>query len=456
MEGIFALLDPRVLELVDLKIFVDTSLDVCLARRLTRDVIYRNREIDLSILQWQRFVKPNFELHVRPSMRNADVLIPRGIDNIVAIDLLMAHIQRQLEKKSLEHMTYLLSLSDTQDNSAVSSEIVAEDCALENKDTEFNITPSLPNLITLKETPQLRALNTFILACGSEISFKDSQIPIHTNADVSSGQNKAKPLPTIRSSDPYGPLKKFFSASSTPKASFDRADFVFHFDRIATILIGRALDEFSYGSGSGLYNDNKTPVVTPGGFTLKNATRLLSQPAAVELLRGGECFDTALRKTIRDIPLGKILIQSDAKTGEPHLHSLSLPPCVDPRVNNKSSPSKNEEKDDSDSSSQISHDAHASDKLYVELNRNDIKLQRKTKILLCDSQLSSGAAVTMSVAILIDHGIKEEDIVIVAYMATHIAIQRLYSAYPSVKVVVGLVTHAAVPRFVDNVYFGTV
>lgn len=95
------------------------------------------------------------------------------------------------------------------------------------------------------------------------------------------------------------------------------------------LLIDQALDEFSYGPGSPLHK-NGDPVITPGGYTIENATKMISQPAAVQLIRGGECFDTALRKTIRDIPLGKILIQSDARTGEPHLHAVSLPPCVDP------------------------------------------------------------------------------------------------------------------------------
>lgn len=391
------------LELVDLKIFVDTSLDVCLARRLTRDVIYRGREVELSVIQWQRFVKPNFELHVRPSMNSADIRIPRGIDNVVAIDLLMAHIQRQLEKNSMAHMNYLLSLSTLE----------------KTQPDKFNTSLAAPNLILLKETRQIRALNTFILACGSEISHCDSQTsaPFTVQSQRSAG-------------DPYGPLKKFFT-SPNRVSHFDRADFVFHFDRVAFLLIHQALDEFAYGPGSTLYGDATTQVRTPGGSVLKNATRMVSQPAAVQLLRGGECFDTALRQTIRDIPLGKILIQSNARTGEPQLHSLSLPPCVDPRITKEGC------------------------EAVPGLDDDDLRMQRRTKILLCDTQLSSGAAVTMSVAILLDHGIKQENIVVVVYMATQIAVQRLYSAYPQVKVVVGILTQAVVPRFVDNVYFGT-
>lgn len=132
--------DPRVLALVNLKIFVGTSLDVCLARRLSRDVIYRGREIDLSVLQWQRFVKPNFERHVRPSMLNADIRIPRGIDNLVAIDLLMAHIQRQLEQNSITHMSHILSLSTTQDRSSSYQNLAKEsDCDVCTKNLKIQL-----------------------------------------------------------------------------------------------------------------------------------------------------------------------------------------------------------------------------------------------------------------------------------------------------------------------------
>lgn len=396
-------------------------------------------------------------------MLNADIRIPRGIDNLVAIDLLMAHIQRQLEQNSITHMNHILSLSTTQDSPSPYQNFTKEsDCDVCTKNPKkFSSFSRLPNLVILSNTPQINALNTFILACGSEINSKDSFI--HTNfINPPTKSKKIVVSPKTTSNDPYGPLKKFFSTTSAHKSHFDRADFVFHFDRIATRLIDRALDEFSYGPGPALYGDSNTKVFTPGGFVFDNATRMVSQPAAVELLRGGECFDTALRKTIRDIPLGKILIQSNSKTGEPQLHSLSLPPCVDPRICSDQTDLESDDfKLDGDDEvmsrgSEYSQDSQTTKSSIVELNNDDLELQRKTKILLCDSQLSSGAAVTMSVAILLDHGIKEENIVIVAYMATNVSIQRLYTAYPKVKVVVGILTHAAVPRFVDNVYFGTV
>lgn len=66
LEGIFALHDPRVLSLLDVKIFCEADGDLCLSRRLTRDVRDRGRDIEGCIKQWFAFVKPNFHKYVEP------------------------------------------------------------------------------------------------------------------------------------------------------------------------------------------------------------------------------------------------------------------------------------------------------------------------------------------------------------------------------------------------------
>ena len=81
-EGIFALYDPRITELMDLKVFVDTDDDVRLARRLRRDIAERGRDLHGVIQQYTRFVKPSFDQFIRPTMRRADVIVPRGADNV--------------------------------------------------------------------------------------------------------------------------------------------------------------------------------------------------------------------------------------------------------------------------------------------------------------------------------------------------------------------------------------
>ncbi|KAJ1864857.1 Uridine kinase [Coemansia sp. RSA 2703] len=99
-EGIFALYDAAILEMMDVKIFVDTDSDICLARRIKRDVAERGRDPLGVLQQYDRFVKPAYDGFVRPTMNNADVIIPRGLDNQVAIDLMIQHIKRQLDERN--------------------------------------------------------------------------------------------------------------------------------------------------------------------------------------------------------------------------------------------------------------------------------------------------------------------------------------------------------------------
>lgn len=110
MEGIYALYDQRLLDMMDIKVFVDTDLDVCLARRLTRDILYRGRDLEGALHQWETFVKPSAVASVAPTMHNADLVIPRGLENTTAIDLMIRHIQKQLTVKSTLHLRRLKAL----------------------------------------------------------------------------------------------------------------------------------------------------------------------------------------------------------------------------------------------------------------------------------------------------------------------------------------------------------
>ncbi|RUP43605.1 uridine kinase family-domain-containing protein [Jimgerdemannia flammicorona] len=98
-EGIFALYDKKIMELMDLKIFVDTDADIRLARRLKRDISERGRDVQGVLQQYTRFVKSSFDDYIKPTLKNADVIIPRGLENAVAIDLITKHIQRQLKER---------------------------------------------------------------------------------------------------------------------------------------------------------------------------------------------------------------------------------------------------------------------------------------------------------------------------------------------------------------------
>ncbi len=103
-EGILAFCNKAVVDLMDLRIFVDTDDDVRLTRRLRRDIAERGRELHGVLAQYTKFVKPAFDEFIRPSMRCADLIIPRGVENLVAIDLITQTIQRRLEERGFfEH-----------------------------------------------------------------------------------------------------------------------------------------------------------------------------------------------------------------------------------------------------------------------------------------------------------------------------------------------------------------
>jgi len=85
LEGIFALYYPELLELSDLKIFVDTDADIRLARRIQRDTLERGRDVESVLTQYLETVKPSHQAFIDPSKKNADVIIPgdREFDKVL-------------------------------------------------------------------------------------------------------------------------------------------------------------------------------------------------------------------------------------------------------------------------------------------------------------------------------------------------------------------------------------
>uniref|UniRef100_A0A3Q3XBD6 Uridine-cytidine kinase n=1 Tax=Mola mola TaxID=94237 RepID=A0A3Q3XBD6_MOLML len=129
-EGIMSFADKELLQLLDMKIFVDTDSDIRLVRRLRRDITERGRDIEGIIKQYNKFVKPAFEQYIEPTMRLADIVVPRGGGNMVAIDLIVQHVHSQLEEVSSQ------SSDQTQ--------------------------PLPQTLSVLESTPQVRGLHTII------------------------------------------------------------------------------------------------------------------------------------------------------------------------------------------------------------------------------------------------------------------------------------------------------
>nr|KJB13977.1 hypothetical protein B456_002G103600 [Gossypium raimondii] len=101
LEGILIFHDPRVRELMNMKIFVDTDADVRLARRIRRDTVDKGRDIGAVLDQYSKFVKPAFDDFILPTKKYADIIIPRGGDNHVAIDLIVQHIRTKLGQHDL-------------------------------------------------------------------------------------------------------------------------------------------------------------------------------------------------------------------------------------------------------------------------------------------------------------------------------------------------------------------
>lgn len=152
-EGILAFADKEVLKLLDMKIFVDTDSDIRLVRRLRRDIAERGREIEGVIKQYNKFVKPSFDQFIEPTMRLADIVVPRGGGNMVAIDLIVQHVHSQLEERELNVRATLASAHQAQ--------------------------PLPETLSVLESTPQVQGMHTFIRnkdTCRDEFIFYSKRL----------------------------------------------------------------------------------------------------------------------------------------------------------------------------------------------------------------------------------------------------------------------------------------
>ena len=98
VEGILIFENKSLRDLMDIKIFVDTDADVRLCRRIKRDVNKRGRTLESVLNQYQQTVKPMHEQYVEPSKKFADIVIPEGGKNLVALDLIIDRISRHLEE----------------------------------------------------------------------------------------------------------------------------------------------------------------------------------------------------------------------------------------------------------------------------------------------------------------------------------------------------------------------
>ncbi len=96
VEGILIFSEPRILALLDLRIFVDTPDDVRLMRRLRRDITERGRSFERTLDQYERTIRPMHFEFVEPSKRNADMIIPEGSNTGITVDVLCSLVREKL------------------------------------------------------------------------------------------------------------------------------------------------------------------------------------------------------------------------------------------------------------------------------------------------------------------------------------------------------------------------
>jgi uridine kinase len=260
--------------------------------------------------------------YVEPQRHVADVVVPRGMQNKMAIAMIVNQTRHLLKGKSRRHNA---------------------DLAMLGKQVEEE--PLSANITLMQKTPQLRGVATIL-----------------RNINTS------------------------------------HVDFVFYMDRLTSLLVEKALDCHSF---------NPVKIKTPQNYAYRGLESA-GTVSAVVILRGGSCMETGLKRTIPDCLTGRMLIQSNYRTGEPELHYLKLFPDIS---------------------------------------------KHKT-VLLLDPQMPRGGAALMAVKVLIDHGVAENKIVFVTCLAGKMGANRLLSVFPDINVVAANVVDDKEKRWIEERYLG--
>ena len=282
----------------------------------------RARSLEGIIKQWFAYVKPVFLRYVEPQREVADLIVPRGMHNTMAITMIVNQTRRILKDKSIRHKAELEKLGKQVEDEPLSK-----------------------NANLIDRTPQIKAMATIL----------------------------------------RNPMT-------------DHTDYVFYFDRLAALMIEKALDCHNYRAKKVL-----TQLELP-----YHGLQSAGTVSAVVILRGGSAMETGLKRTIPDCLTGRMLIQSNYRTGEPELHYLKLFPNI----------------------------------------------SEHETVMLLDPQMSSGGAALMAVKVLVDYGVKEKRIVFVTCLAGKQGVKRLLGVFPEIKVVAANVVEDTEKRWVEDKYFG--
>ncbi|KAF8340521.1 uncharacterized protein EI90DRAFT_3143886 [Cantharellus anzutake] len=350
-EGILALSDPELRTLYDLKIFVQCDSDLMLARRIQRDVNERGRSVEGVLQQYLRFVKPSYDNFVLPSSKYADVIVP-GQNNHVAIDLITTHIRKKLDERSVK----------------------------------------------FRETMAKAQMNLW----------KQRMTPGTENPPEITAPDAGKDVHVL----PQSPqLKGIYTMLRDFKTS--KSDFIFYADRLSTLVIEKAMEFLPF---------REKIVRTPVEVDAMGKELALKSGAIHDLHQGtgelcGVSIETSggplrkgLERVVRDCLLGTILIQRDAKSGDPLLLYSSIPSCIRLRPR-----------------------------------------AEKTWVFLLDTQIVTGSAAMMAIRILLDHGVPASQIIFCTFLvAADGGVHQIQRAFPGVKIVTGAVDGRVVEAWIDE------
>ena len=100
LDGILVFEDPRLREVMDIRVYVDAEMDIRLSRRIRRDISERGRTLESVLDQWETQVRPMHDQFVEPFKRYADIIIPQGGMNTVAVDMLVTKVRSLLPQKA--------------------------------------------------------------------------------------------------------------------------------------------------------------------------------------------------------------------------------------------------------------------------------------------------------------------------------------------------------------------
>uniref|UniRef100_A0A915LWA3 uridine/cytidine kinase n=1 Tax=Meloidogyne javanica TaxID=6303 RepID=A0A915LWA3_MELJA len=318
-EGILSFHTPEIVDLMDMKVFVDTDSDTRLARRLQRDISERGRDVAGVLDQYIKFVKPAFDSFIAPSMKHSDIIVPRGGENLVAIDLIVRHIKNQLTERGYYGCQH----------------------------TRNGSSPSLPESPSSIEPPvKLPSSLHIIRNCSSAKKFQAFLRSWKDNGKTNIMEEVMK-----------------------------------HAELILPELIEQALS---------LQNTDNDKNI--------NGQKYNGKVCGVTIMVTGDSLEKSLRSLTGKF--GTLLIQTNEQTQDPELYYLRLP-----------------------------------------------KKLNQYKIILIDTTVLTGAAAIMAIRILLDHDVREEDILFVSLLMTEASVHSLAYAFPKVKLLTTAVHHTLNKQF---------